>query len=219
VTTTGSGTSERTRHVKWIMLALIVMTAAVSGCGNNSSSAKHSVDTRVASTGATTTSTSAPTTLSTFIDSKDGTASSECIEVQKAPIPFPASFQPSLCAALNADTSITTITTAPGARGVLCVDASRDSGGLPLDVYRVSCGVLKEGGGFEDGAPLGDTGQPLACGLVNEAKLELRSTTVAQLQALPVACLDLEHHSVTLWQRDGTSRPCVVGPELITCAR
>jgi len=139
----------------------------------------------------------------------------------KAPIPFPASFQPSLCAALNTDTSVSTVTTAPGAKGVLCVDASRDSGGLPNDVYRLQCGVLKEGGGFEDGASvaLRDAGQPLVCGLVNEAPLELRSTTVAQLQALPVACLDLEHHSVTLWQRDGTSRPCVVGPELITCAR
>ncbi len=129
-------------------------------------------------------------------------------------VTLPANWQ--MCAVVNGDGSIETLTTLDSRTVVNCVDATAATKQLPAANYDVACRV------FKDRTPTtqnpGDLpGHPLLCTLVNDGTLQAGKATPATILNAPILCIDTVHSSVTLYRRGQPPMPCHQSGALADC--
>jgi hypothetical protein len=160
-------------------------------------------------------STSSPTTAAqpqapvpTSVDAK-GKVSTECVTI-------PANWP--MCAAVNGDGSVATLTTIDARTLVNCVDATVGTPNVPAGEYNIACRVFKDRVATATN-PADLAGHPLLCALVNGGSLMAGKTTPATLLDASIVCINTAQSSVSLYRRGAAPVPCRPAGKLVNCRR
>lgn len=187
------------RRIGVLQIAAVV-AFSLAGCAANHHAAPS------ASAGTSTTaspSTTAPnnaaaqTPVPTSIDAQ-GKATTQCVTL-------PANWQ--MCAAVNGDGTVETLTTIDTQTVVNCVDATAETKQLPAGEYNIACRVFdNRSPTTQNPADLG--GHPLLCALVNDGTLKAGKVTPQEMLQAPLVCIDTLHNSITLYPPGQPPKPC-----------
>jgi hypothetical protein len=159
------------------------------------------------STSSAKTTTETQTPVPTSIDAH-GKATTECVTI-------PANWP--MCAAVNGDGSVATLTTIDSRTLVNCLDATADTTPqLPHGEYNIACRVFKDRVATTQNP--GDLpGHPLLCALVNEGTLVAGKTTSPTLLDAPIVCINTAQSTISLYRRNVTPLPCRQSGALADC--
>jgi len=188
----------------------LCLAFALAACAGNQNAARSSSsrDATVAPP-ATSVPTTVPLTqvpVPTSIDAQ-GKVTTQCVTL-------PANWQ--MCAAVNGDGSVETLTTIDARTIVNCVDATAATPQLPTDEYNIACRV------FEDRTPTTQnpadlSGHPLLCALVNGGTLRVGTVTPSTLLNAPLICIDSAQSSVSIYRRGVPPMPCRQAGAFVDC--
>ena len=196
---------------RWMAAPQIAVIVAIlfAGCAashraqpSGTSRVSTTVSPSTAPKGSTTTEPPVPTS----VDAQGG-ATTQCVTL-------PANWQ--MCAAVNGDGSVETLTTVDAQTIVNCVDGTADAKALPAGEYNVACRVFKNHAATTQN-PADLPGKPLLCALVNDGTLRAGKSTPSALLNAPIVCIDTLHSSVTLYRRGQQPMPCKQSGAIADC--
>jgi hypothetical protein len=121
-----------------------------------------------------------------------------------------------MCAAINGDGTVATLTTIDAHTRVNCIDASAATPKLARGEYNIACRVFKDRVATTQN-PADLPGHPLLCALVNEGALAPGKTTPAVLLESPIICINTAEASVSLYRHGEAPSPCRQAGAIADC--